>query len=365
MLPDEEIKNQNEFENQSEFENQDELDNQYMLDNQDILENQESTDHQEEDILDESEEIADDSSEEQNEESIETDIETPESNDLTKKTKIKFLILLITMFVTSLVYVVCKIFDPLKHVYDSDIKTSNIVNITKYIMIVTAVVLVVGIVLLILYLVKVLKFNNEKILSKINDVLDWFVIFPICIMIVSICFSFIFTFTVVDGNSMEPNLVNGEELLLNYHTKIERFDIVVIEVSPYYNTVLDNTLYVKRIIGMPGDNIRYDTHNVGGVTKSTLYINGEIVKEEFYNDTKLNYGVTNNFFFEKICEMNGLELVKNDSNQIVIPEGYYLVLGDNRLVSKDSRMIGLIREQDILGTINYKMNSIFSYEKIE
>ena len=291
-------------------------------------------------------------------------ISEEKNNDLTKKSKIKFLVLVITMFVSCLVYLICKIFDPLKNVYESDIKTSNIVDITKYIMIITTVVLVVCVILLILYFVKVLKFNNEAVLSKVNDVLDWLIIFPICIMIVSICFSFIFTFTIVDGNSMEPNLVNDEELLLNYHTKINRFDIVVVEVSPYYNSVVDNTLYVKRVIGMPGDNIKYETHNIGGVNKSTLYINGEIVKEDFYDDAKLNYGVTNGFNFEKICEMNGVELVRNDNNQIVIPEGYYLVLGDNRLVSKDSRMIGLVREQDILGTIKYKMNSLFSYEKI-
>ena len=268
------------------------------------------------------------------------------------------------MVVALLVYLICKIFDPLKNVYESEIQTSQIVKITVYIMIATAVVAIIGIVLLVLYLVKVLKFNNEKILSKVNEVLDWFVIFPICIMIVSICFSFLFTFTVVDGDSMKPNLVNGEQLLLTYTNKKERFDIVVIEVSPYYNSVINDSLYVKRIIGLPGDHIEFKTFNVDGVTKSELFINGEYADQPFYDKSTMNYSITNQFYFDKICENNGLELVKNNKGETIIPDGYYLVLGDNRLVSKDSRVLGLIRDDDILGVIKYKMNTIFSYDRI-
>ena len=336
------------------------------LKDNDLTEDAENIEQEEqEQLVDESKDVQTEEIKNGEIEDLEFELEnTEEDNTLTKKTKTKYLVLIITMVVSLLVYLICKIFDPLKNVYESEIQTSQIVKITVYIMIATAVVAIIGIVLLVLYLVKVLKFNNEKILSKVNEVLDWFVIFPICIMIVSICFSFLFTFTVVDGDSMKPNLVNGEQLLLTYTNKKERFDIVVIEVSPYYNSVINDSLYVKRIIGLPGDHIEFKTFNVDGVTKSELFINGEYADQPFYDKSTMNYSITNQFYFDKICENNGLELVKNNKGETIIPDGYYLVLGDNRLVSKDSRVLGLIRDDDILGVIKYKMNTIFSYDRI-
>ena len=277
---------------------------------------------------------------------------------LTKKSKRKFFIYFLIMLTSSVVYLICKIFDPLKGINQSELQSGNIVNFTKYIMYLTIALTFISFLLVILYLTKIIKFNKEKILAKINDILDWFVIFPVCIMIVSICFTFFFTFTIVDGKSMEPTLINSEEMLLNYNAKKERFSIVVLKVSNEYENVTNDALYVKRIIGLPGDYVEYKTYMVGTKQKCDLYINGNLVEESFYGD-KESYGITTHFYFETICAKNGLALVHNDDGKVVIPEGYYLVLGDNRSVSKDSR-----EEEDIIGTIKYKVNSLFSYEKI-
>lgn len=135
--------------------------------------------------------------------------------------------------------------------------------------------------------------------------------------------SFIITPVIVSGNSMKPNLHNGEVLLekkIGYNSSsIKRFDIVVIKTG--------NEEIIKRIIGMPGEHISYKNDK--------LYINDKIVKETF------NFRNTEDFNLEEIC------------NCTSIPEGKYLVLGDNRPISKDSRTIGLVDEKDILGKAVY------------
>ena len=146
----------------------------------------------------------------------------------------------------------------------------------------------------------------------------------IIILIVMLIRSFIITPVVVDGSSMEPNLYENEVLLLSkisYRlSDIKRFDIIVI------NT---NDLIIKRVIGLPGDYVEYIDNN--------LYINHELVIENY------EHKITNDFTLEDICNCN------------VIPQDNYLVLGDNRTVSKDSRSIGLINKSQIVGKAFFRI----------
>lgn len=146
--------------------------------------------------------------------------------------------------------------------------------------------------------------------------------------------SFIITPVIVSGNSMKPNLHNGEVLLekkIGYNSSsIKRFDIVVIKTG--------NEEIIKRIIGMPGEHISYKNNK--------LYINDKIVKETF------NFRNTEDFNLEEVC------------NCTSIPEGKYLVLGDNRPISKDSRTIGLVDEKDILGKAVYRIWPISKFGSI-
>lgn len=146
--------------------------------------------------------------------------------------------------------------------------------------------------------------------------------------------SFIITPVIVSGSSMKPNLHNGEVLLerkIGYdESSIKRFDIVVVKN--------DNEEIIKRIIGMPGEHISYKNNK--------LYVNDEIVKETF------NFRNTEDFNLEEICSCSS------------IPEGKYLVLGDNRPISKDSRTIGLVDEKDILGKAVYRIWPISKFGNI-
>ena len=122
----------------------------------------------------------------------------------------------------------------------------------------------------------------------------------------------------VDGDSMNPTLKNGDIMLLNEIGKksIDRFDIVVIDT--------EEDVIVKRVIGLPGDRIKY--------VDNKLYVNDKEVEEPFEHD------VTHNF-----------ELLELGTDNVPINE--YFVLGDNRNNSKDSRIIGFIKDYQIRGKV--------------
>ena len=139
---------------------------------------------------------------------------------------------------------------------------------------------------------------------------------------------FVFSPIKVNGTSMEPNLKNGDIMILNeigYRLNgVKRFDIVVV------NT--DGEKIIKRIIGLPGERIEY--------RNDKLYVNDEEVIENFaHGDTK------------------DFTLMEE------IPKNHYFVMGDNRGNSKDSRVIGAIHKSKIVGKTNliiFPFNRIYS-----
>lgn len=154
--------------------------------------------------------------------------------------------------------------------------------------------------------------------------------YVIIVLIVVLIRSFIVTPVTVSGASMEPTLKNGEILLLNKFGKnYQRFDIVVVK--------LEKERIIKRIIGLPGDNVVYKDN--------LLYINGKEIKESFQHKKTEDF------------TLKGITYQVYDK----IPDGYYLVLGDNRPNSYDSRMIGLISEDDIIGKSKIRL---FPFNKI-
>lgn len=140
----------------------------------------------------------------------------------------------------------------------------------------------------------------------------------VIVVVVVLIRTFIITPVIVVGDSMYPTLDDGQILLLNKidykFNDIERFDIVVIK--------LEKNEIIKRIIGLPGETVEY--------RNNVLYINGHEIENEYNFET-------DDFTLKSIC------------NCSKIPDGKYLVLGDNRTVSSDSRIIGLIDKKDIKG----------------
>lgn len=150
----------------------------------------------------------------------------------------------------------------------------------------------------------------------IKQIIPYVIIFITVVLIRT----FIVTPVVVSGSSMDDTLKDGEILLLNkFDHSYNRYDIIVFDY--------DNSKLVKRIIGLPGEHIKYED--------GTLYINGvETIDNFAYKTTNFD-----------------LKYLGYD----VIPEGYYFVLGDNRTKSSDSRMIGLVNVEDIKGTTTFSL----------
>ncbi len=131
--------------------------------------------------------------------------------------------------------------------------------------------------------------------------------------------------TEVDGSSMEPMLSNGDNLIvdkISYRFRDpQRYDIIVFPFQ-----YQENTYYIKRIIGLPGETVQIDQ-------QGNIYINGELLQE--------NYG----------REVIRADTVGIAANPIVLGEDEYFVMGDNRNNSTDSRteIVGNIRRGDIIG----------------
>lgn len=132
------------------------------------------------------------------------------------------------------------------------------------------------------------------------------------ILIVVLIRTFLVTPIRVDGPSMNPTLKNGDIMILNKIAQVDRFDIVVIKSKK-----VDTTL-IKRVIGMPGETLE--------VRDGVLYINDRKL------DDKYGYGKT------------------SDVGKIKIPDDSYFVMGDNRVVSADSRAFGTFTKKEIKGT---------------
>ncbi|KKI93539.1 hypothetical protein WQ54_02695 [Bacillus sp. SA1-12] len=152
----------------------------------------------------------------------------------------------------------------------------------------------------------------------------------ICLMAIFLK-NLIFVEYKVEGVSMQPTYEEGMLLSINklglYFDSLERFDIVVFQLPDH------EQIYVKRVIGLPGDEIYYKDDQ--------LYVNSKAVEEPFLPAVKENQVTkqTGNFTLEEIIDKTN------------IPKGYIFVIGDNRLQSRDSRHFGLVKIEDVIGIV--------------
>ena len=162
----------------------------------------------------------------------------------------------------------------------------------------------------------------------------------------------------VEGHSMDPTLADGEVLFVVKHLPINRFDIVVAHEDE------GNKDIVKRVIGLPGDTIRYQNDK--------LYVNGNETNEPYladyikrFKDDKLQstYSGTGfegdkGTFFRSIAQKAQaftVDVNYNTNFSFTVPEGEYLLLGDDRLGSSDSRHVGTFKAKDITGEAKFRL----------
>lgn len=168
--------------------------------------------------------------------------------------------------------------------------------------------------------------------EKKSSLFEWIKAILIALALVLLIRTFIFEPYVVEGESMEPTLHDGEKLFvnktINYLGGVKRGDIVIINGKDG-----QKIHYVKRLIGLPGDTIE--------MKDDTLYINGKKVDEPYLKENKAH---------AKEYEVH----LTGDFGPVKVPKNDYFVMGDNRLNSMDSRNgLGLIEKDRVVGTSEF------------
>lgn len=193
---------------------------------------------------------------------------------------------------------------------------------------------------------------------KSKDIFEWIICMLIALVIVAIIKTFVGFPTVVSGASMDSTLLNKQRLwvskiAIEINKYPERGDIITFEApSESYQTkavanldnpvaiyndknegvfsklissvsIMNTTSYIKRVIGLPGDHIE--------IKNKGVYRNGTRLEESYLDPGTVTDSVDGCF------------------TDIVVPDGYIYVLGDNREVSGDSRRFGCIPIDKIEG----------------
>ncbi len=153
---------------------------------------------------------------------------------------------------------------------------------------------------------------------------------------------FVFTPVSVKGHSMDPTLADGQKLIVYKLAKIERFDIVTTKEPDDEDTVA-----VKRVIGMPGDHVvmKDDQLTINDKVYDEAYL--DAFKKKFSED-KLQSEYSYNEVFQSTAAQ--AETFTSDFD-VTVPENSYFVLGDDRLISKDSRIFGMVDKKLIQGEV--------------
>ncbi|MCR5595936.1 MAG: signal peptidase I [Lachnospiraceae bacterium] len=159
--------------------------------------------------------------------------------------------------------------------------------------------------------------------EKLKEVLSTSIYLLIVLLVSYLFVHYVGQRTLVNGESMEDTLHDGDNLLvdkISYRFEDpERFDVIVFKY-----THKDDTYYVKRIIGLPGETVQIDN-------SGNIYIDGKLLTEHYGLETIHDPGIA--------------------TNPITLGEDEFFVLGDNRNNSADSRMeqVGNIDRNIIVG----------------
>ena len=269
--------------------------------------------------------------------------------------------------ISSLLYFIMSTLSDLSK-YKGEVSIINALTPLKIIMFISSGIGLIGLIILIFAIISPIKFENIyskisfKIKKRIFVIMDWLSVFPICAVVTIFCFSYLFIIMEVSGPSMQPTLQNGEHVLVLYNKEIKRESVVIIDVKAsdniVYNTTSEN--WIKRVIGLPGDTVVW-------TSDCKLYINGSLYEENYFPDNHFNQNTT--FPNKSGDTVNGSFQYKDENGVIhttmVIPEGYYFVMGDHRDNSKDSRHIGLVSEENIIGVATHLMDFVIPRGKIQ
>lgn len=164
--------------------------------------------------------------------------------------------------------------------------------------------------------------DKEKSKSIFKEILDWVIYIGVILLFTYLIITYVGVRTRVSGQSMQPTLHDGDNLLVDKLTyrfrDPKRYEIVVFPCK--YE---EDTYYIKRIIGLPGETIQ--------IIDGYVYINGEKLKKDYGAEVMQDSGIA--------------------EEPITLGKEEYFVLGDNRNHSSDSRVpnVGVLKRKDLMG----------------
>jgi signal peptidase I len=160
-----------------------------------------------------------------------------------------------------------------------------------------------------------------------NELWEWAKALLLAIGLVLVIRWLLFAPFIVEGPSMEPNFHTGERLIVNkliYDLRVpQRGEVVVFKAT-------ESKDFIKRVVGLPGESVKVEGDKV--------YVNGTPIEEPYLKEA-LDAAAKNGTSYN----------TRTNYKEQEVPAGSLFVMGDNRSNSFDSRDIGFIRLEDIIG----------------
>ncbi|SMF81429.1 signal peptidase I [Paenibacillus uliginis N3/975] len=173
---------------------------------------------------------------------------------------------------------------------------------------------------------------EKPVKKKKNEVVEWLKALLIALVLVVLIRWLLFKPFIVQGPSMQPNFVTGQKLIVNeilYDIrKPERGEVVVFHVPS------EGRDFIKRVIAVAGDTVQVEGDKV--------LVNGKPVNETYIQEAIDQAHADDRLY-------NSTDFPNAHFSDGTVPEGHVFVMGDNRSNSTDSRMIGYIPLEDIVG----------------
>ena len=204
--------------------------------------------------------------------------------------------------------------------------------------------------------------KEKKQKSLLRNIIEWVATILAALLIALVIRSFVFELVRVDGHSMDNTLADGEIMLVTKYDysstwlclpwqddtakesaarwtfggNPERFDIVICRYPGR-----GDTNFVKRVVGLPGDVVE--------IREGYLYVNGEKYEEAYIDDDYRIRGGSDGYSF----------------GPRTVPEGEFFVMGDHRNNSNDSRALGSISRNMIVGHVRHVLYPFDSWRGVE
>lgn len=164
--------------------------------------------------------------------------------------------------------------------------------------------------------------------QKAKELLKSFIELAVVAVVTYLVFTYVVMPIRIQGTSMASTLAHEDMALVDAiglkQNGVERFDVVIVDCKALNETI------IKRVIGLPGETIEYK--------KDKLYVDGKYVKEDFLDQE-----------FKEASKQMYNSMYFTQDYKITLGQNEYFVVGDNRLNSKDSRVLGPFGIEDFLG----------------